>query len=364
MDSAAANALRSLVDRSGYRTYHLAFGDGNLNHPKWRRFADRLEDPLRTLVEMFLLQRPVDADRAKTLLGKALAASLIEAGVLQSDGSALRTTGLSLISFRSILFFFELTAKPRVYFNLDSVALGVYQHPARSGVALDLCSGTGLQAMIAAQHARRAYAVEIDERATAIAGINLMLNDLQERVTMINAPLEEYAAQVREPFHLITFNPPQLPAPPGIDYAVGSGGADGLAMNRLVLELYLPHLAENGSMEFTGCGLGRDGNPLFIEELAPMLADHGAHGHAQLIGLTELHRGDRIYEALVQTAAFSNNIAVERSHTIFEDHFRTLGRNEMYTFFMRVEKSPRAIPNSDRRITVANLAETGKDWLA
>ena len=133
MDSAAANALRSLVDRSGYRTYHLAFGDGNLNHPKWRRFADRLEDPLRTLVEMFLLQRPVDADRAKTLLGKALAASLIEAGVLQPDGSALRTTGLSLISFRSILFFFELTAKPRVYFNLDSVALGVYQREASKG---------------------------------------------------------------------------------------------------------------------------------------------------------------------------------------------------------------------------------------
>ena len=310
---------------------------------------------------MFLLQRPIDADRAKTLLGEELAASLIEAGVLRSDGAALRTTGLSLISFRSILFFFELTAQPRVYFNLDSVALGTYQHPARSGLALDLCSGTGLQAMIAAQHARHTYAVEIDERATAIAGINLMLNDLQERVTMINMPLEEYATQVREPFQLITFNPPQLPAPPGIDYAVGSGGTDGLAMNRLVLELYLPHLAGNGSMEFTGCGLGRDGKPLFLEELAPMLADQGAYGHAQLIGLTELRRGDRIYEALVQTAALSNNIDVERSHTLFEEHFRALDRTEMYTFFMRVDKSPRA--NGDRRITVANLAETGKDWL-
>lgn len=364
LDSTSARALRSIAERSGYRTFHLAFGDGNVYPRKWRRFVDRLEEPLRTLVELFLLQRAIDGDRVKKLLGDGLLESLIDAGVLQSDGSALRTTGLSLISFRSLLFFFELAEKPRVYFGHDSVALGVHQHPAPSGTTLDLCSGTGIQAMIAAQHARHSYAVEIDKRAAAIAGINLQLNDLDERVTMINTPLEEYAARVAEPFDLITFNPPQLPAPAGIDYAVGNGGADGLAMTKRVLALYLPHLAQRGSVEFIGCGLGRDGNPLFTENLGTVLAEHGAHGHVLLIGLAELRRDDRTYEALVQTAAMNNDLPVEHSHTIFEEHFRALGMNQMYTFFMRVDKSPRSATNGDRRVTVANLAESGKDWLA
>lgn len=353
----SADALRSLVERSGYRTFHLAFGDGNVQHQKWRRFAERLEGPLRALVDLFLLQRPVAAERVTELLGDELRDSLVEAGVLRVDGVALRTTGLVLISFRSLLFFFELTETPRVYFNHDSIALGVYQRPRPSGLTLDLCSGNGVQAMIAAQHARRTDAVEIDERATAIAGINLALNGLTERVHLINMPFEDYAARVTEPFDLITFNPQQLPAPPGIDYPVGNGGADGLEMTKRILGLYLPHLAPNGSIEFVGCGLGRDGDPLFTGELGAMFAEHGVHGHAQLIGLTELHRGDRIYDFLIQTAAASNDLPLDHAYTLFEDHFRSLGRNEMYTFFLSAEKSPGA------NVTVANLAETGKDWL-
>jgi release factor glutamine methyltransferase len=364
LDSASAHALRSLVERSGYRTFHLAFGDGNVLHQKWRRFADRLEEPLHSLVELFLLQRPVDGEHARKLLGEGLLESLIEAGVLRLDGATVRTTGLVLISFRSLLFFFELVEQPRVYFGLDSLALAVYQHPAPSGITLDLCSGSGIQAMIAAQSTRRSYAVEIDERASAIAALNLQLNRLEDRVVMINAPLEEYVSRVTEPFDLITFNPPQLPAPAGLDYPVGNGGADGLAVTKRVLSLYLPHLAEGGSMEFIGCGLGRDGQPLFIEDLAALLAEHGAHGHAQTIGLTQLRHGDRMYEFLVQIAAMSNDLTVERSAAIFEEHFRALGRNELYTFFMSVEKSPRDATNGERRVTVANLAEIGKDWLA
>lgn len=363
MDTRSASALRSILERSGYCTFHLAFGDGNVQHQKWRRFADRLDEPLHTLVELFLLQRAVDNNRAGELLGKELRESLIEAGVLQSDGAAVHTTGLVLISFRSLLFFFELVERPRVYFGMDSLALAAYQHPVPSGTALDLCSGAGIQAMIAARQACHTYAVEIDERASAVAGINLTLNQLEKRVTMINTPLEEYASHVTEPFDHITFNPPQLPAPPGIDYPVGNGGADGLALTKRILALYLPHLAEHGSIEFIGCGLGRDGNPIFVEELGALFAEHGVIGHAQLIGLAKLQPGDQTYEVLVQMVAATHNLSVERSHEIFADHFRALGRNEMYTFFMHGEKPASATAEDHPRLTVANLAEVGKEWL-
>lgn len=355
----SARALRTLVERFGYRTFHLAFGDGNVLHQKWRRFAERLDEPLRGLVSLFLLQRPVDEQQARAMLGTALLDDLLEADVLRVDGGAVRSTGLVLISFRSLLFFFELTESPRVYFGLDSQALGRYQQPAPGGLTLDIGSGCGIQAMIAAGYARHTYAVEIDERAAAIAAINFQLNDLQDRVTMIHGSLEEYAARVSEPFDLITFNLPQLPAPPGIDYPVGNGGADGLAMTRRALELYLPHLAQNGSVELIGCGLGRDGRPLFLGELGALLAEHGVHGHAQTIGLTELRRGDQMYDFLVQIAAMSNGLTAEQSEALFEEHFRALERNELYTFFLHATRTA-----DGSGLTVANLAEPGKDWLA
>ena len=356
----AVQALHSILERSGYRTFHLAFGDGNVQHHKWRRFADRLDQPLRTLVDLFLLQRPIHGDRARQLLGNEVIDGLIAAGALQSDEGGVRTTGLVLISFRGLDFFFELIDRPHVYFGMDSMALGVYQQPVSTGTTLDLCSGAGIQAMIAARHAPRTLAVEIDERASAIARLNVALNDLQDRVTLINAPLEAYAASAAGPFAHIVFNPPQLPAPAGIDYPVGNGGADGLAITKRILALYLPHLAENGVIEFIGCGLGRDGNPLFVEELGASFAEYGVSGHAQLIGLTELRPGNRTYEVLVQMAAATHNLTVEQSHALFSEHFGALQRNEMYTFFMRGEKSSRA-PSP---VSVANLAEPGKEWLA
>lgn len=358
MKATPARAFRSLLERSGYRAFHLAFGDGNAYHHKWRRYADRLEEPLRSLVDLLLLQRPLDGERARTLLGDGLLESFLDADVLRWDGAAVRTTGLVLISFRSLLFFVELVDRPRVYFGRDTMALGVYQTPAPGGRTLDLCSGSGIQAMIAALQARQSYGVEIDERASAIAKVNIALNDLTERVTLINSPLEEYARNVKGPFDLITMNPPQLPAPPGITYPVGNGGTDGLAVTKLALSLYLPHLAENGTLQFIGSALGRDGQPLFAEELGALLADHGAHGHAQTTGVIDLRRGDEMYDFMVQIAAVTNGIPTDRAYDLFEEHFRTLDRNEMYSFFMSATKSA-----GDRMVTVANLAERGKDWM-
>lgn len=364
VDTAAANALNDLVDRTGFRMFHLAFGDGNRDYQKWMKYGERVGEPLRGMVELFLLMRTLDEPRVKALLGEDLFDSLVSLGVLCQVKNGIRTPGLVLISFRSLLFFHELTMRPGIYFGLDSIALAIYQHPSFRGTTLDLCAGSAIQAMISAQHGKRGYAVEINPKAAAIAEFNLKLNHLDDRVTVVNKALEDFAAAVREPFDLITFNPPLLPVPDAIDYPfVGDGGADGLEVTRHALSLYLPHLAPRGSIEFIGCGLGRDGHPSFVDGFDALLASHDAGGHVQLVGYSALQRGDLFYDALVETAAINSKISVDFSHEIFDLHFRQLGMDGIYMFFMRVDK-PERPRTAAPRVSVANLSERGNIWFA
>ncbi|HLI76077.1 MAG TPA: methyltransferase, partial [Acidobacteriaceae bacterium] len=239
-----ARRFSRYLSSTGYRMFHSAFGDGNHDFSGWAQNVEKLADPLRGLVELFLLRQALDVERVHAVLGREFTEALLAEGVLLQGNGLIRTPGLILISFRSLVFFHEYTQRSNIYFGADSVALGVYQQPAYMGRTLDLCSGTCIQAMISAQHGSRAFAVEINPRATKLAAVNLRLNNLQDKVEIHNEPLESFAAHVKSSFDLITFNPPLLPVPEVIDYPfVGDGGGDALDVTRRVLALYLPHLA-------------------------------------------------------------------------------------------------------------------------
>ena len=173
-----ARGFSRFLSSSGYRMYHSAFGDGNQEFVQWRQNLDKLEDPLRGLVELFLVRYRLPIERGREILGATFYDALAEERILMESDGRVRTPGLILVSFRSLLFFHEYTQRPGIYFGGDSVALGVYQHPAHAGRTLDLCSGTCIQAMISAQHGSKAFAVEINSRATSSwLQSNLRLNN-------------------------------------------------------------------------------------------------------------------------------------------------------------------------------------------
>jgi methylase of polypeptide subunit release factors len=362
MDKPTIRAFGKLLVTEGYRSFHLAFGDGNHRVEKWIRHAEAAPPRLRTLIDLFLLQRLIEPDRAVSVLGQAIVDELVASKLLVSGPRGTRTPGLILISFRSWLFFHELTKSPAVYFGNDSIALGMYQNPAIGGVALDLCSGTAIQAMIAAQHAKRVYAVEISPVAAQVARFNILLNGVEDKVELINASLEDYAASVTTPLDLVTFNPPLLPVPSVLNYPfVGDGGPDGLDVTRRALDLYLPLLAEDGAVECIGCGLGRNSAPAFLNELDPILKRHGARGQALLVGCWPLVRGEPAHESLVLTAAMNSEITCEVAHAVYDQHLRALGMDSMYTFFFRAER----VADSGKpfeRSTVLDLSKGNANW--
>ncbi|MFK7785641.1 MAG: hypothetical protein AB8B56_11025 [Crocinitomicaceae bacterium] len=334
------NKLRQILSENGYLHFYLAFGDGNKNVFQWQARYEKLENPLKDLVGLFLMKLIVKSETTRELLGDDVVDELIDSGILIEGNEGIHTDNLVLISFNSILFFCEESRDPQVYFGNDSIALGVYQTPLIKGKSLDLCAGSAIQSMIAAQTCDIAKAVEINPKAAKVAQFNIRFNNMVDRVSVENIPLEEFAEKDNDFYDLITFNPPLLPVPEPLFYPfVGDGGEDGLDVTRRILRAYIPKLTETGSIEFIGCGLGKDDHLAFAESLRPIFEEFHMDYNVHVLGAGELKRGDGAFDSSVYTTAMANGIDMEMCNQIYELHYEKLDVNKMYCFFIKVFKS-------------------------
>jgi release factor glutamine methyltransferase len=80
---------------------------------------------------------------------------------------------------------------------------------------LDMGTGSGVCAVFAAKHAARVVAVDINPAAVRCAGINVLLNHVEDRAEVRQGDL--FAAVPGEQFDLILFNPPFLRGTPNDD---------------------------------------------------------------------------------------------------------------------------------------------------
>ena len=98
----------------------------------------------------------------------------------------------------------------------DAALLGGVMARDGSGLrgreALDLCSGSGILGLTAAQLGARATAVDLSRRAVLNAWLNAHLNRLELEVLRgdLFAPVEGRR------FDLVVSNPPYIPAPPDV----------------------------------------------------------------------------------------------------------------------------------------------------
>ena len=80
---------------------------------------------------------------------------------------------------------------------------------------LDMGTGSGVCAVIAARHARRVVAVDINPEAVRCAGINALMNHLEHRIDVRHGDL--FGPVPAERFDIILFNPPFLLGTPRDD---------------------------------------------------------------------------------------------------------------------------------------------------
>jgi SAM-dependent methyltransferase len=108
---------------------------------------------------------------------------------------------------------------------------------------LELCSGTGIAALIAASRfAKRAWAVDITERSTSFARFNAALNGLAT-VTALRG--DAYDVLGDQTFDRIVAHPPYVPAFQ-TEFVFRDGGEDGEHVTRRLIEGIPRHLRPGG----------------------------------------------------------------------------------------------------------------------
>ena len=122
------------------------------------------------------------------------------------------------------------------------------------GSVLDLGTGSGLLALLAARRASRVVATDVVEGCVRCAWRNAILNGFEVEVDVRLGDL--FAPVAGETFDLILTNPPQMPTPPdreagGDDAVTDNGGPDGWAILDRVIREAPAHLKPGGQLVFT-----------------------------------------------------------------------------------------------------------------
>jgi len=205
-------------------------------------------------IRLFYLETEAPAIAVRALLPAAHQAALHHAGLLATRAGRIRAR-LRIDVFGSLYLLadrrFEnyepgalrLAVGDMVYPPGADSAILADALPARDGErVLDLCTGTGIQALSVAPRAARVVAVDIGARAAALARLNAALNDAAN----VEVRQGDLFAPVRgERFDLVVANPPFVPAPIR-GPAYHSGGPRGDRVLRRVVTGLGAHLRAGG----------------------------------------------------------------------------------------------------------------------
>jgi len=216
-----------------------------------RRLAGEHSRPA-TLVKLFLLGEPVAAGDVASALEPVETDALVQMGLAELDESIVRPLA-RVSSYEGVLVASDLVtrADPPDYVTGPSpsaqrVERLTIRRPVRN--ALDLGTGSGVQALVAARHAERVVAVDVNARGLAFLRFNAALNGIT------NIDLREgswFEPVVDERFDLIVSNPPYVVSPDNeFLYRDGDLAAD--AVTQLLLRDVPAHLEEGGFAHVMG----------------------------------------------------------------------------------------------------------------
>jgi methylase of polypeptide subunit release factors len=247
LDDDALVELRAALDEGDYKTERIerTLGGGRISFTAAdvEVHARRLPagEPFSTLASLFLLGLPVREDSLDERVR-----ALERPGLLERDNGAVRAA-VKIVPHGDVLVASDPEAGPTgpdwvAGIHPPSVTLAKLTVRRRVARALDVATGNGIQALLAARHADAVVATDINPRALAFASLNARLNGVGN-VDLRLGDLFETAAG--EHFDLVTCNPPYVISPEA-QYAYRDSGLTGDTVSRRVVEAAPAHLVEGG----------------------------------------------------------------------------------------------------------------------
>ncbi|MCG8365193.1 MAG: methyltransferase [Pseudanabaenales cyanobacterium] len=332
--------LADLLSRSGYKEFYASFNPLTTNTQKWVLQRKNVPDALGTLIDLFLLGKPVYFDSAKFILGE-LVAPLCRMGVLAclSNEKYISTSDLILVPVMGLwLFCQKPQPNPTLYFGEDSISLLLRLQPKRDGRCLDLCAGPGIQALYCSLFAREVIAVELNPVAVALAKVNVAINDCSQKIRVYCGSL--YEPLDMQSFDTIVANPPLLPFPENVPYPfVGHGGKDGLKITRKILEGLPQFLASSGTAQLIGTTLSDGIQPLCIDLLKAWSYTSMMDVLMTITAHRILSPGSFFFNGLVNTAVQSSiNADEEAIIKAYQKSLANQGATHLCAYFLHITR--------------------------
>ena len=198
--------LEDLLDPSALLPNHLPAA-------LWK--CDQEDSARSVCAQLWLLHETVTRSRVERLVGADGLEALIRQGFLDEDGSGLRAR-VDLYPCCDAWVFTdhrvqsEAISKEHVYpLGCDSYTLARATPRRRVGRVLDLCTGSGIHAILAAAHSQESLGVDLGSRALAFARLNAAVQGA--RCRFLQGDLYEPVAG--QTFDLILSNPPWVALP-------------------------------------------------------------------------------------------------------------------------------------------------------
>jgi len=213
-----AKRLREFLSESGYFEENLRakLGLKDLPSSRLRNFA-RLQDLTRepncinTLARWFWIGIPQDDSTAGEHLPPWFVPLALQCGLLHRQGKDLCPEAM-LFPSDNFIFAADHTSKIDAAYpdlvlwpNPTSRLLSRFTVRRPSRATLDLGTGTGIQALLAAGHSEKVIATDLNSRAVAFAVFNARLNGIENVECLVGAGFEPVAGRT---FDLIVSNPP------------------------------------------------------------------------------------------------------------------------------------------------------------
>lgn len=222
-----------------------------LSGPEYPQYCWRCrqqQTPLSQLVQVFLLALPARRQSLVDILGEKVVNTLYEVGVLvEVDGLCESRAAIYPCLGRYIFTDFWVSEgaqeEGKVYeLGTDSYVLARVTPRREVGQALDLCTGSGVHAILSAKDSPYSAAVDINPRALAYTRLNAAVNGVGCPVF-----LGDLYSQVEDKaFDLITANPPFVPSPDTNVLIHRSAGESGEEVPERLVAGLPKHLREGG----------------------------------------------------------------------------------------------------------------------